>query len=166
MGRYRITDQAASDLAKIEIGHVERGGTEENANLLILGFLKSFQTLADFPDIGTGRDYLKDDELAIPHGDYMIVYMKQSQETYRYSACSMGRNELIPLLCQFRAVADRANRETAIRFVEQMRDAIRPHVERLSLCWQHPRRYTGYPTESTCRISWEVINAAISHVSR
>ena len=94
MGRYRISDQAASDLAQIEIGHVERGGTEENAILLIMGILETFQTLADFPDIGTGRDYLKEDELAVPHGDYIIVYMKQSQELIDILHVAYGEMDL------------------------------------------------------------------------
>ena len=80
MGRYTVSDKAASDLAEIEDGHVRRGGSQENADLLILGFLKSFQNLADYPDIGTPRDYLREGELAIPHGNYMIVYTQRTAQ--------------------------------------------------------------------------------------
>ena len=80
MGRYTVSEQAASDLARIEDEHLGRGGTQANADLLIQGFLNSFQNLADFPDIGTSRDYLQEDERAVPNGDYMIVYMKRSEQ--------------------------------------------------------------------------------------
>ena len=78
MGRYTVADKAASDLAAIEDGHLERGGSQANADILIQSFLDSFQNLADFPDIGTPRDYLEEDERAVPHGNYMIVYTKRS----------------------------------------------------------------------------------------
>ena len=58
MARYFITDPAAADLAQLWRGHVKRGGTETSADRLIDGLLSSFQTLADFPDVGTPRDYL------------------------------------------------------------------------------------------------------------
>jgi len=37
MGRYVISDKAAADLTEIWTGHIRRGGTAENANLLIDG---------------------------------------------------------------------------------------------------------------------------------
>ena len=80
MGRYTVSDRAASDLAAIEDGFLERGGAQRNADSLIQSFLDSFQNLADFPEIGTARDYLQEDELAIPHEGYIIVYMKRSAE--------------------------------------------------------------------------------------
>ena len=80
MGRYTVSEQAASDLARIEDEHLERGGTQANADLLIQGFLNSFQNLADFPDIGTSRDYLQEDERAVPSGNCLIVYMKNSEQ--------------------------------------------------------------------------------------
>lgn len=46
MGRYLVSDKAASDLTDIEDGHLERGGSQENADLLILGLLESFQNIA------------------------------------------------------------------------------------------------------------------------
>ena len=49
MGRYTVSEQAASDLARIEDEHLERGGTQANVDLLIQGFLSSFQNLTDFP---------------------------------------------------------------------------------------------------------------------
>ena len=80
MGRYVVSDKAASDLAEIEDGHLERGDSQANADILIQSFLDSFQNLADFPDIGTPQDYLQEDELAVPHGKYMIIYTKRSSE--------------------------------------------------------------------------------------
>ena len=78
MGKYYITDKAASDLSNIWDGHVERGGTVENANRLIAELLESLQTLADFPDLGSRRDYLQAGTLALPHGKHMIFYSKSS----------------------------------------------------------------------------------------
>lgn len=94
MGRYTVSDQAATDLARIEKGHVERGGSQENADLLIAGFLKSFQHLADYPDTGTPRDYLKEDELAIPHSGYMIVFMKRSEQLIDILHVAWGEMDL------------------------------------------------------------------------
>lgn len=77
MGRYVISDKAAADLTEIWTGHIRRGGTAENANLLIDGLLASFANLGDFPDIGTSRDYLPKDALALPHNKtHMIFYEK------------------------------------------------------------------------------------------
>ena len=80
MSRYTVSDRAASDLAAIEDGFLERGGAQQNADNLIQSFLDSFQNLADFPDIGTARDYLQEDELAVPYEGYIIVYTKRSAE--------------------------------------------------------------------------------------
>ena len=41
MARYFITDPAASDLAQIWQGYVERGGAETNADRLMDGLLSS-----------------------------------------------------------------------------------------------------------------------------
>ena len=79
-GATPFQSKPASDLARIEDEHLGRGGTQANADLLIQGFLNSFQNLADFPDIGTSRNYLQEDERAVPNGDYMIVYMKRSEQ--------------------------------------------------------------------------------------
>ena len=78
MARYFVTDSAAADLAQLWQGHIARGGTEANADRLTGGLLRSFQNLADFPDIGTPRDYLTADLLAFPHDNYMIFYRKRS----------------------------------------------------------------------------------------
>ena len=78
MGRYFITDPAAADLAQLWQEYVERGGTEASADRLTDKLLSSFQNLADFPDIGTPRDYLTANLLAFPHDDYMIFYQKRS----------------------------------------------------------------------------------------
>ena len=94
MGRYTVSDKAASDLAEIEDGHLERGGTQESADLLILGFLESFQNLADHPDIGTSRDYLQKGELAVPHGNYMIVYTKRAEQLVDILHVVWGRLDL------------------------------------------------------------------------
>jgi len=83
MGRYVISDKAASDLAEIEDGFLERGGSQTNANKLILGLLGACQDLADFPNAGNTRDYLQSDELAFPHNKYMIVYMKHPDQKDR-----------------------------------------------------------------------------------
>lgn len=77
MSRYVVSDKAATDLTKIWDGYVERGGSSANANHLIDELLDSFQNLADFPDIGTPRDYLPDAALALPHKDYIIHYEKR-----------------------------------------------------------------------------------------
>ena len=79
MGKYYITDKAAADLAKVWDGHVERGGSVENADRLVAGLLQSFQTLADFPDLGRARDYLQTGVLALPHEKHMIFYSKSNQ---------------------------------------------------------------------------------------
>ncbi|CAN5832914.1 hypothetical protein BH24DEI2_BH24DEI2_02720 [soil metagenome] len=78
MGKYYITNKAAADLANVWDGHVGRGGTAENANRLIAELLESFQTLADFPDLGTKRDYLQVGILAMPNDKHMIFYSKSS----------------------------------------------------------------------------------------
>ena len=59
---------------------MERGGAQQNVDNLIQSFLDSFQNLADFPDIGTARNYLQEDELAVPYEDYIIVYTERSAE--------------------------------------------------------------------------------------
>lgn len=74
MGRYFITDTAAADLANLWDGHVERGGTEANADRLIDDLFQNFQNLADFPDIGTSRTYLPAGGLAFPYREYMIFF--------------------------------------------------------------------------------------------
>ena len=94
MGRYVLSDQAASDLAKIEDGHLERGGSQEKADLLIMGFLESFQTLADYPEVGTPRFYLKENELSLPHGNYVIVYRQRSKELIDILHVVWGRMNL------------------------------------------------------------------------
>lgn len=79
MGRYFITDTAAADLANLWDGHIERGGTEANADRLIDNLFESFQNLADFPDIGTSRDYLTAGSLAFPYREHMIFYRKSAE---------------------------------------------------------------------------------------
>lgn len=78
MGRYFITDTAAADLANVWDGHTERGGTEANADRLVGNLFENFQNLADFPDIGTSRDYLPAGSLAFPYREHMIFYRKSA----------------------------------------------------------------------------------------
>ena len=78
MGRYTITDNAAADLAALWDGFTERGGAEANADRLISRLLETFQNLADFPDMGTRRDYLPAGCLAFPYRDYMVFYRKSA----------------------------------------------------------------------------------------
>ena len=74
MSDYLIADKAAADLVNIEDSYIERGGSEANATHLIAGLFESFQTIADFPDIGTSRPYLPKTVRALPHGKYIICY--------------------------------------------------------------------------------------------
>ena len=76
MARYFITDPAATDLAQIWQGHVDRGGSEAKADRLIDDLFATFQNLADFPDIGSQREYLPSDVLAFPHDRNMVFYRK------------------------------------------------------------------------------------------
>lgn len=77
MPEYYISDEAAADLHDIWRGHIERGGSEANADAIIAGLLVAFQNLADFPDIGRPRAFLKPYERALPHDDFLIVYEMQ-----------------------------------------------------------------------------------------
>lgn len=77
MGRYTLSDKAAADLSKIWDGYTERGGSEASANRFIDNLLQSFQNLADFPDMGTPREYLPDEALALPDKGYIICYEKR-----------------------------------------------------------------------------------------
>lgn len=52
-------------------------GQRNNADLWVLDLFKTFQNLADFPDIGTPRDYLPALALAFPHDNYIIAYRKR-----------------------------------------------------------------------------------------
>ena len=79
MGVYRISDEAAANLAELTDGMVARGAGPESADRFVDGLLESFQTLADFPDIGTPRDYLPAPVLAFPHRGYMIYYRKTAE---------------------------------------------------------------------------------------
>lgn len=74
MARYFVTDIAARDLRDIRNSYVERGGTVDNANRLLSDIYSSFENLADFPQLGTSRDYLSGDVLALSHKGYMIFY--------------------------------------------------------------------------------------------
>lgn len=77
MGSYSISDIAAADLARLTDGMIERGASVESADRFVDSLLESFQNLADFPDMGTPRDYLPTaDVLAFPHQNYMIFYRK------------------------------------------------------------------------------------------
>ena len=77
MGFYRISDEAAADLAELTDGMIERGASPESADRFVDDLLKSFQSLADFPDVGTSRDYLTTvGLLAFPHRSHMIFYRK------------------------------------------------------------------------------------------
>lgn len=49
---------------------------------------------SNFQDMGTMRDYLKEDELALPHGDYIIVYMKESEQLVSILHVVWGRMDL------------------------------------------------------------------------
>ena len=77
MGRYILSDKAAADLSSLWDGYTERGGSEESANRLVDELLGVFQDLADFPNIGTPRDYLSDEASAFPHKRYMVYYEKR-----------------------------------------------------------------------------------------
>lgn len=79
MGVYRISDDAATDLANLTDGMVERGANLDSADRFIDGLLKSFQDLADFPEVGTSRDYLPVEVLAFPHRNQMIFYRKTAE---------------------------------------------------------------------------------------
>lgn len=92
MGRYFITDNAAADLANLWDSHIERGGTEANADRLIGNLFENFQGLADFPDIGTPRDYLPAGYLAFPHRGHMIFYRKSVEGVDILQVLYGGRN--------------------------------------------------------------------------
>lgn len=79
MGVYRISDDAAADLTELTDGMVERGANLDSADRFIDGLLKSFQDLADFPEVGTSRDYLPAEVLAFPHRNQMIFYRKTAE---------------------------------------------------------------------------------------
>jgi plasmid stabilization system protein ParE len=66
MGHYSIADRAAADLTQLWDNYLERGGAEANADHLTSRLFENFQNLADFPDIGTLRDYLPTGYLAFP----------------------------------------------------------------------------------------------------
>lgn len=79
MGRYTISGNAAADLATLWDDYIERGGAETNADRLISSLFENFQNLADFPEIGTRRDYLPAGYLAFPYRDHMIFYRKSAE---------------------------------------------------------------------------------------
>ena len=80
MGQYSISDKAAADMAEIYDGMIERGRSEVNADHFFDGLLKTFQNLADFPDMGNSRPYLTEKVQAFPHKeDYIIFYQKTSR---------------------------------------------------------------------------------------
>lgn len=97
MGYYHITDPAAADLSELWDGYVERGGSETTANGLIDELLTTLQNLADFPDIGTSRYYLKAHELAFPHKQHIIVYEKASNEHINILRIVYGGRDLAAL---------------------------------------------------------------------
>ena len=74
MARYFVTDVAARNLRDIRNSYIEQGGTVESANRLLSDIYGRFENLADFPQLGTPRDYLPGDFLAVPHKSYMIFY--------------------------------------------------------------------------------------------
>lgn len=78
--RYVVSDKAAADLARIWDRYLERGGSEQSADRLIDELLRIFQNLADFPDIGTRRNYLPEAALALPHKSYIVHYEKREHE--------------------------------------------------------------------------------------
>ena len=77
MADFYITDAAAEDIEDLWEGYIERGGSVSNADLFVLDLFKSFQNLADFPDIGLSRDYLPPTSLTFTHKQYIIVYRKR-----------------------------------------------------------------------------------------
>ena len=79
MAEFYITDAAAEDIEHHWNQYIERGGSESNADSWVLELFKGFQNLADFPDIGTPRNYLPPRVLALPHNTYIIVYRKRSE---------------------------------------------------------------------------------------
>ena len=78
MPDFYITDPAAEDIEALWRGYVERGGAVNNADLFVLGLFKSFQDIADFPDIGTSREYLPAGSLAFPYQKHIVIYRKRS----------------------------------------------------------------------------------------
>ena len=76
---YRVADAAATDLAVLTDGLLERGATQASADRFIGALLKSFQTLADFPEVGTPRDYLPAGVLAFPERNHMIFYRRSAE---------------------------------------------------------------------------------------
>ncbi len=94
-GRYVVSDKAAADLAQIWDGHLERGGSEKSADRLIDELLRIFQNLADFPDIGTRRNYLPEAASALPHKNYIIHYEKREHGA-EITQVLYGRMDLEP----------------------------------------------------------------------
>lgn len=74
MADYFITDPAAADIEGLWNGLVDRGGAVASADRFMLEFFRTFQGLADFPDVGTPRDYLPAGSLAFPHRQHLIFY--------------------------------------------------------------------------------------------
>ena len=77
MNRYDLTQQARQNLIEIRNNHLERGGSVANANKLLFDLYRSFRNLADFPELGTGREYLPEGLRALPHKNIMIYYKPQ-----------------------------------------------------------------------------------------
>ncbi len=78
MGIYSIADSAAADINNLWDEYVERGGSADKADQLIDEFLKNFQNLADFPNIGKPRSYLQAGTFALPYQKYIIFYRKSA----------------------------------------------------------------------------------------
>ena len=92
MGVYRISDETAANLAELTDGMMERGASPESADRFVDGLLESFQNLADFPDIGTPRDYLPASVLAFPYRNHIIYYRKTDEGVEIAQVLYGGRN--------------------------------------------------------------------------
>jgi toxin ParE1/3/4 len=80
MATYKISDEAARHLAELWDYIKEQSDSDENADRFVDGLFATFDTLAQFPDMGRIRPYLPRPLLAFPHANYMIFYRKVGED--------------------------------------------------------------------------------------
>jgi toxin ParE1/3/4 len=80
MASYTISEEAARHLAELWDYIKEQSDSNEAADRFVDGLLVTFDTLAQFPDMGRTRSYLPKPLLAFPHANYMIFYRKAGED--------------------------------------------------------------------------------------
>lgn len=91
VSKYQESARAKRDLKAI-FDYIADNSSEERAEAYLKKLEKTFNTLADSPDMGTPRDYTPPGVLAFAKDDYMIYYRKKAPTIEIFRVIHGSRN--------------------------------------------------------------------------